>query len=433
MKKCFLFFALLWFSGLFVFAEDGVLPTATDVSTKKEVPTPLDLIPLERLETLAARNADAQFDPNRVITPPMPIAIRQEGPQGPTYQEGSSYTFLVHSMKFASMCRLGDGRIAMAGTGWTSGANQEERGCFISYSDDEAYTWSQPIQFHRGLERPQPVFLGGSKLLLLPMDDDGFLSFSDDNGVTWKDKHPFPRLPDGRITYHKGSVLVEEDVISAVFYVEGEPRGSVGWSAYSLLRRSRDAGRTWNEGIWLPPEWHTSEGSIARAADGALVVSLRTAQPDKYPSFSDHWRRITTARSMDEGRTWSDHQVHFKYGKVHSDLIRLQDGRLLMTYAARMGELENKIYHGIEAVISRDDGKTWDWSRRFTLFRWAMHQSMHSPCSLQLKDGRILTLFLYHYGAQWGDRSVGGSSRTLGITSAVIWSPDGSAPLAEKN
>jgi len=53
-----------------------------------------------------------------------------------------------------------------------------------------------------------------------------------------------------------------------------------------------------------------------------------------------------------------------------------------------------------------------------------MHQTMHSPCSLQLADGRILTLFLYHYGAQWGKTTVGGPSRTLGITSAVIWSPD---------
>ena len=120
--------------------------------------------------------------------------------------------------------------------------------------------------------------------------------------------------------------------------------------------------------------------------------------------------------------------MHFKYGKVHTDLITLKDGRILMTYAARMGELEGKVYHGIEAVISRDHGRTWDWDKRFILFRWAMHQTMHSPCSLELADGRILTLFLYHYGAQWGKTGVGGSARTLGITSAVIWSPGAVIP-----
>jgi hypothetical protein len=74
-------------------------------------------------------------------------------------------------------------------------------------------------------------------------------------------------------------------------------------------------------------------------------------------------------------------------------------------------------------VLSNDHGKTWDWDNRFILFRWAMHQTMHSPCSLELADGRILTLFLYHYDAQWGKKDAGGPSRTLGITSAVTWSP----------
>ena len=421
--------ALLWVlcTGSFVLADGNGLPTARDVSAKRaNVPTPKEVLSIDELKTLAARNANAEFDPNRVITPHMPIAIRRESPTGkPTYQEARTYTFLIHSSKFASMCRMDDGRIAMVITGWVGGNATETRACLISFSNNEGMTWSQPVEFHRGLERPQPVNLGGKKLMLIPQDDDGFLAFSDDAGKSWTEKKTFPRLADGSVTYHKGSVLVEGNVLSAVFTASVKPHGPTGWRAQSLIRQSRDGGRTWNHGYWLPSEWQTSEGSIVRAADGALVVSLRTAQPANYPNFSDHWRRLTTARSNDEGKTWSDHQVHFKYGKVHSDLIRLKDGRLLMTYAARMGEIDGVIYHGIEAVISNDHGKTWQWNKRFTLFRWAMHQTMHSPCSLELKDGRILTLFLYHYGAQWGNAKTGGPSRTLGITSAVIWSPRG--------
>ena len=138
-------------------------------------------------------------------------------------------------------------------------------------------------------------------------------------------------------------------------------------------------------------------------------------------SYCDHWRRLTTARSLDKGLTWTDHQVHFDYGKVHSGLVTLSNGDLLLTYAARMGEVDGEIYHGIEAVLSRDHGKTWDWHNRFILFRWAMHESMAWPVSMELADGRILTVFLYHYWPSWGEGAPGLPGHL--ITSAVIWSP----------
>ena len=189
----------------------------------------------------------------------------------------------------------------------------------------------------------------------------------------------------------------------------------------SVIRRSRDGGHTWTEAIRLPPQWGASEGALARARDGALVVSLRTGPEADLESFNDHWRRIRLARSMDDGMTWTDHQVHFRYGKVHTEMITLRNGDILLTYAARMGELEGKMYHGIEAVLSHDNGKTWDWDKRFILFRWAMHQSMHSPVSLELSDGRIMTVLMFIYDAPWNEGSF--SSSGLAMTSVIFWSP----------
>ena len=108
---------------------------------------------------------------------------------------------------------------------------------------------------------------------------------------------------------------------------------------------------------------------------------------------------------------------------MHSRLLTLSSGDILLTYAVRMGELDGEVYHGIEAVLSSDNGKTWDWDRRFILFRWAMHQSMHSPQSIELADGRILTLFGYHYDAKWNEGPLGAAGYPMGITSTVIWSP----------
>ena len=399
------------------------IPTAKDVSLKTDRPTPADTIPVERLRQLASKQASASYATGRVISPPMPIAIRRQHPGGPSYQEGLSYTFLIHSMKFAGLARMDNGHLLLVASGWLKNPLREERAVFVMRSDDEARSWSRPRIIHWGLERPEPISLGDQKLVLIPRDDAGFISFSEDGGQNWGEQIPFPRLPDGsnRQTYRHGTPLVEGQTITGVFYVQGESRE--GWSAYSLLRRSRDGGRTWGDDLWLPPEWLTSEGAITRARDGALVVALRTAQAPGLPSYSDHWRRITTARSTDEGKTWTDHQVHFRYGKAHSRLLTLSSGDILLTYAARMGELDREMYHGIEAVLSRDNGKTWDWDHRFILFRWAMHESMHSPQSVELADGRILTLFGYHYDAQWNEGPLGAPGYPLGMTSALIWSP----------
>jgi len=172
-----------------------------------------------------------------------------------------------------------------------------------------------------------------------------------------------------------------------------------GWTARPYLFHSKNSGRDWEQPLGLPADWHVSEGSLTRASDGALVVALRTKQEPGFPSYNDHWRRITIARSLDNGSTWLDRQVYFRSGKVHSDLITLADGRLLLTYAVRHGELDGMVYHGVEAVLSDTGGRTWQWSDRFYLFRWHMHESMHSVQSVQLADGRVFTIFFYHYDA----------------------------------
>ena len=155
-------------------------------------------------------------------------------------------------------------------------------------------------------------------------------------------------------------------------------------------------------------------------------LALRTAQCKGYPSPNDHWRRITTVRSLDNGATWADKSVHFSSGKAHSDLLTLADGRILLTYAVRHGELDGRVYQGIEAVLSEDNGRSWEWASRFYLFRWHMHGSMHSPQSVQLSDGRIMTVFLYHYdapnhgGGPRLDVDAVSCLRQLNITSAII-------------
>ena len=248
----------------------------------------------------------------------------------------------------------------------------------------------------------------------------GDVIFSEDGGETWSEPQPFPSLPDGRAAFAHCTFLAEGKRVTGVFYAEGKPHGPVGWTAFSYLRTSHDRGHTWGDPVFLPDAWQTSEGSIIRARDGALVVSLRTAQKEGYPSYSDHWRRVTTARTFDEGKTWFDMNVYFSCGKVHTDLKIFPNGDILMTYAARIGELDGKTYHGIEAVLSHDHGKTWDWANRYYLFRWNMQSAMHSPQSVVLSDGRVMTVFLYHYDSSYGKRYLP-EALNIGMVDAIFW------------
>lgn len=382
------------------------------IAEKASKALPAETLTIEQIDRWVSHAGDASFDVSWANSPPTPVVIRQNHPNGPAYQEGQEIVFQIPSMKRPRMVRLESGRLVMVATAWLHETLIETPICL--HSDDDGHTWVdvREIPWHGTL-----VNLGNNHLMTI---NEGKISDSLDGGRTWRSPRELPLTSYGHAPIHHGSVLAEGDDVYALFFHEGPARGPVGWTGHTALWRSRDRGRTWESPVDLPHEWDTSEGSIARAADGALVASLRTAQAEGLPSYCDHWRRITVARSTDDGKTWCDRQVYFRYGKVHSELLRLPDGRILMTYAVRMGELDGQLYHGIEAVISRDHGQSWDWDNRFILFRWSMHQTTHSPISVHLGGGRILTTFLYGFNNTWGNRNT--VPANIGFVSGIFWS-----------
>ncbi len=391
---------------------EATIRTAKDLTELTEVPMPVETVAVDRLKTMVSDNALGDFPSSWVTTPPAPVVVRRDGSDGPTYQEALGYGFMVYSMMRPRMVRMDDGRLVLIATAWRHKNFHEEP--IILFSDDDGQSWSspQPVPMHGSL-----LNLGGNKLTIFGES----AIFSEDGGKTWDEPRPVLKLPDGSPTAHHGSALVEGSHLTVVSYSKAPPHGPMNWNAYSWLWSSHDAGHTWKTPIRLPAEWCTSEGSVTRAKDGALVVSLRTDPFPGYPNYNDHWRRITTARSIDGGLTWTHHQTPFRYGKVHTELLTLPKGDILMVYATRIGELDGHVYHGIEAVLSHDHGRTWDWTHKFILFRWALHESTHSPTSVILSDGRVLTVFLHPWSAPWRNLPV--APRCIGVCSAVLWSP----------
>ena len=167
---------------------------------------------------LVSHDASAAFPKDWVTTPPTPVVVRRDDPDGPTYQEFTGYTFLIHSMKRPRLVRMDCGRLVIVATAWLHRNNEEIP--IILHSDDDGKTlglsakrietWSPPreIPIHGTL-----VNLGGRKLMVLGTQ----IMFSEDTGETWSKPQPL-RLPGGSLpeqpnkgsisVYHHGSVLV---------------------------------------------------------------------------------------------------------------------------------------------------------------------------------------------------------------------------------
>ncbi len=367
---------------------------------------------LREVEQIERTDEYGIYPPTRVISNLCPAVVRQNDPGGAKYQEGLGYMFLVNSMKRPRMARLGDGRVVMSATAWLSpwgpGALGRPEHALMLFSENEGQSWSPPRQVSL---RGSPIGLGGQKLMFYGWKskteeaDRAYLWFSDDGGETWGDPEPIPHLPDGREMYFQGSVLVERDTAWFIFWTPEFPAYNQwqGGAIFSraLIRCYHLSNHRWDEPQFFPLEWGLNEGSIIRAKNGNLVAALRTQMID-VPIQSDHYMGLATCVSRDNGKTWSEPSHHFRFGHHHAELLMLSDGRILMTYAARIGELDGLVYHGVEAVISRDHGETWDWDHRYILFRWH-DQCLHSPQSILLSDGRILTAFLHGESYSWTD------------------------------
>ncbi len=114
--------------------------------------------------------------------------------------------------------------------------------------------------------------------------------------------------------------------------------------------RSWDDGKTWK---WLaeipvregdnPKDYH--ELHAVEAADGRLLVQIRNHnQANRHETLQ--------CESHDGGSTWTKPHSIGVWG-YPSHLLRLRDGRLLMSYGHRRKPL------GVQARLSTDNGETW--------------------------------------------------------------------------
>ena len=193
---------------------------------------------------------------------------------------------------------------------------------------------------------------------------------SEDGGVTWSARiHTIVNSPHGPIQLSDGRLLYAGKEL-------WEPEKRIG------VCESPDDGRTWR---WLA-EIPTRDGDqftnyhelhAVECASGKLVAQIRNH------NATNKGETLQT-ESSDKGKTWTIPHAIGVWG-LPSHLLKLQDGRLLMSYGHRRAP------YGNLARISDDEGQTW--SNPITISGDGAGGDLGYPSTVQLEDGSLLTIW----------------------------------------
>ena len=308
-------------------------------------------------------------------------------------------------------------------------------------SDDRGAAWTQPWFVHTDQAGKGDTGLGvglayvGRGKALFRAGNKRWLSH--DDGRTWGDGLPVSTTgPTGEdVTYANGygwdPPMVDRDgktgEVTRLWesvYVEDHSRKP--WSQ-AYLHWSVDEGFTWSELVKVDAWAGVNEVASIRAKNGDLVAACRTDMPEKFAETGlDHYEGLGVSISRDDGRTWSDVQKLYDWGRHHPSMVLMPDGDIVMTYVSRKGYVETPEGYpqfGVEAVVSRDNGKTWDLDHRYILAawpgnrtdKWSWCRSSQATSSVLLPDGSILTAFGTGYRATVPEDKQSVSPRDVGL------------------
>jgi len=146
--------------------------------------------------------------------------------------------------------------------------------------------------------------------------------------------------------------------------------------------RSEDDGESWEVlpiGLPLGDTIGFNETAICDNGKGEIIAVMRPT-PETHNSYQ--------CFSSDGGKTWSQPEDCGFWG-YPSNVIRLQDGRLLCTYGYRRDGM------GVRAVLSSDGGHTWDVGSEIILRADGTGNGGDNgyPISVQLEDGHVFTIY----------------------------------------
>ena len=227
--------------------------------------------------------------------------------------------------------------------------------------------------------------------------DSLYLLRSADGGYTWSEPQPATTGPLAYRTHIGMTGIIEMPDGSWLLPFNGFCAGEEMDRVH--VARSFDGGHGWEQPsvVAYDPEGRTdfSEPSVLLLPSGKMLAVMRTGEGAK--------QHLYQAFSTDGGWIWRGLKRTPMWGQP-PHLLRLASGRILCAYGYRREPW------GIRAVLSEDEGETWEIALEIVIRDDGLHFDLGYPASVQLQDGRILTTYYFH--GQDGIRYIAGSIYT---------------------
>ena len=291
-------------------------------------------------------------------------------------------------------------------------------------SQDGGVTWSQPEILDLPGREPYFTILSDGTILItvhhLVQDirnEAGYVQTyvhrSTDGGGTWETiRFPGEDLPGWQPDWPTCSSRTVLELRDGGLVLGVGTKGG-----YDYLFRSHDRGATWQRGETCAFELFTDEDKqkprfpmwgeavFWEAANGDLLALNRVDSRD-FPPLSgtdkpdghwDHHDRLVLYRSQDGGKYWSFVELGSFYGEMYPALLKLHDGRLLLTFTVR--DLRPPL--GVRAIVGEktESGFRFDFDHdRFMLdTKTPLDKESGGGfgCTLQLADSTLVTSYSY--------------------------------------
>jgi len=318
-----------------------------------------------------------------------------------------------------SIARMGDGTLVVASSGLRTAHVCPFGKTVLNFSEDDGRTWSPPTVIH---ETPLDdrdagvVSLGGRKLLVSWFTSDtrrylGRRDLSPEDAALWQEA--LATWTDEIVQQWLGSwVILSEDgrewsepILAPVSTPHGPIRlangdllylGKCGFRTSDqdrgeiMAARSTDGGRTWTELGAVPvcdgtgvTNYH--EPHVVELESGKLVglIRFQYGEEDR-PSTEQINFSLFQTESEDGGVTWTQARPTGVYGSP-PHVLRHSSGALVCVYGYRREP------YGERAMISRDDGETWEVD--LILRDDGPDGDLGYPASVEMPDGSLFTIY----------------------------------------